>query len=54
MQLIHTRDVKRKSERKNSIFETISKAPAMDSQAKLATLGAAKYKKKTGLNIPGS
>lgn len=36
-----TRAVNRKRERKKSILEGVSKAPDMDSQAKLAKLGAA-------------
>lgn len=48
-----TSDVKRTRERKKSILEAVSKVPTMDSQAKLATLGAAKNKKKTGLNNTG-
>ena len=45
--------MKRKRERKKSILDAVSKAPAMDFQAKLATLGAAKNKKRTGLSIAG-
>lgn len=50
---LKTSDMKRKSERKKSIFEAVSKEPAIDCQAKLAMLGAAKYKNKAGLNIVG-
>lgn len=39
-------------ERKDSIFEAVSKALEME-QAKLAVLGAAKNKKNTGLNSAG-
>lgn len=46
--------MKKKRERKKSIFEAVSKAPAIEAQAKLATLGAAKNKKKTGLSMAGS
>ena len=49
-----TSDMKRKSERKKRIFDAVSKEPAIDCQAKLAMLGAAKNKKKAGLNIVGS
>ena len=45
--------MKRKCERKKSIFDAGSKEPAIDFQAKLAMLGAAKNKKKAGLNIVG-
>lgn len=48
-----TREVKRKSERKKSILEAVSKSPTMECQAKLATPGAAKNKKKTGLSRTG-
>ena len=51
---LHISVVKRKSERKKSIFEAVSKLPVIDAQAKLAILGAAKNKKKTGRNIAGS
>jgi hypothetical protein len=37
--------MKRNKERKNSIFDETRKEPEMDFQARLAMLGAAKYKK---------
>lgn len=46
--------MKRDSERKKSIFDAVSKSSAMDSQARLAIMGAAKNKKKTGLSMAGS
>jgi len=46
--------VNRKRVRKKSIFDAVSKAPFMESQAKLSLLGAAMNKKKTGLDIAGS
>ena len=49
-----TRDVKRKSEMKKSIFEVVSKLPDIDFQAKLAMLSAAKNRKKIGRSITGS
>jgi len=49
-----TSEAKRKRERKKSILEAVSKVPTMDSQAKLAKLGAAMNKNKTGLNNTGT
>lgn len=48
-----TKDKKRKSERKNNIFDAQSNLPEMEFQAKLATLGAPMNKKNTGLSIAG-
>lgn len=49
-----TSERNRKRDRKKSILEAVSKVPTMDSQAKLATLGAAMNKNKTGLNNTGT
>lgn len=49
----HTKDTKRKSDRKKSILQMISKLPLMDSQAKVAMLGVATKRKKTGLRLDG-
>lgn len=51
---LHTSDVKRNKERKKNIFEAVSKVPVIAAQAKLAILGAAENKKKTGRNIAGN
>lgn len=48
-----TSDRKRNKERKKSIFAALSNVPEMASHAKLAMLGAAMNKKKTGLSIAG-
>lgn len=50
---LETSDRKRNSERKKSILATLSKVPTMAPHAKLAMLGAAMNKKKTGLSIAG-
>lgn len=47
------RDMKRNKERKNNILAVASNFPVMESQARLAKLGTAKKRKKTGLNIVG-
>lgn len=49
-----TRDMKRKSDKKKSIFDELSKVPMMESHARLAMLGAAKKRKRTGRSITGS
>ena len=46
--------MKRKTDRKNSIFAVVSNFPDIDPHAKLATPGAAKNRKNTGLSIAGS
>ena len=47
-------DAKRKSERKKSILQHVSKEADMASQASDAMLGAAKKRKKTGRSMAGS
>ena len=48
-----TRELKRKRERKKSILEGVSKLPTMETQARLATLGAATKRKNTGRSMAG-
>ena len=45
--------MKRNREKKNSIFNVVSKAPVIEFQPKLAIIGAAKNRKNVGLNTGG-
>jgi hypothetical protein len=54
MQINITKEAKRKRERKNNILQELSKLEEMDSHARLAMLGAAMKRKKTGRSIAGT
>ena len=51
--VVITREAKRKSERKKSILQPVSKDMDMEHQARDAMLGAAKKRKKTGRSMAG-
>lgn len=51
---LFTSDASRKSDRKKSIFEPVSNFPVIEHQVKLAMLGVAMNRKKTGLSRTGS